>query len=88
MGAMVVVAACVLAPVLAITVGVFVLNALGFLVAHFVLGYSVAYIRRNFFDLFLFGLMITAPLLLLSGMIGKALRDEYDRVLQMRMRKW
>ncbi len=71
-----------------VSVSMIVLNVLGLLNAHFVLGYSWAWEKAHFDDLVLFGVIVATPLLLMGGLVWMVLRDEYRRILERRIRKW
>lgn len=58
------------------------------LVAHFVFGYSWAWEKAHADDWWLFWVLIATPLMLMGGLIWIVLRDEYQRILRVRMRKW
>jgi hypothetical protein len=58
------------------------------LVAHFMFGYTWAWERTHADDWLLFWVIIATPLLLMGGLIWMVLRDEYQRILRARMRKW
>lgn len=58
------------------------------LVAHFMFGYSWAWEMAHVGDTLLFWVLIATPLLLMGGLVWIVLRDEYQRILRMRMRKW
>jgi hypothetical protein len=70
-----------------VSLSMIVLNILGLLAAHYVLGYSWAWEKAHFDDLVLFGVIVATPLLLMGGLVWMVLRDEYRRILRMRMRK-
>ncbi len=61
---------------------ILVLNGLGLLAAHFVLGYSWAWEKAHFDDLLLFEVIVATPLLLIGGPVWIVLRDEYQRILR------
>ncbi len=58
------------------------------LVAHFVFGYSWAWEKAHGDDWLLFWVLIATPLMLMGGLLWIVLRDEYQRILRVRMRKW
>lgn len=58
------------------------------LVAHFIFGTSWAWEMAHIGDTFFFWVLIATPLLLMGGLIWMMLRDEYQRILRVRMRKW
>lgn len=58
------------------------------LVAHFMFGYAWAWERAHADDWLLFLVIIATPLLLMGGLVWMVLRDEYQRILRARMRKW
>lgn len=64
------------------------LGIAGNVVAHFLLGYSWAWEKGHVADWLLFCVLVATPLLLLGGLVWIMLRDEYQRILQMRIRKW
>jgi hypothetical protein len=74
--------------VFVVSVSMIVLNVLGLLAAHFVLGYSWVLEKTQFRDMLLFGVIVATPLLLMGGPLWIVLRDEYLRILQRRQRKW
>jgi hypothetical protein len=57
-------------------------------VAHFMFGYSWAWEKAHIRDFLFFWVIIATPLMLMGGLIWMVLRDEYRRILRMRMRKW
>ena len=58
------------------------------LVAHFIFGYSWAWEKAHSDDWLLFWVIITTPLMLMGGLVWMVLRDEYQRILERRRRKW
>lgn len=58
------------------------------LVAHFIFGYAWAWEKSHVGDTLLFWVLIATPLLLMGGLVWMVLRDECQRILRMRMRKW
>ncbi|CDQ10513.1 conserved protein of unknown function [Acidithiobacillus ferrivorans] len=71
-----------------VSLSMIVLNILGLLAAHFVLGYSLAWVKAHFGDLLFFGVIVATSLLLIGGMVWIVLQDEYRRILQRRISKW
>ncbi|OFA16750.1 hypothetical protein A4U49_06100 [Acidithiobacillus ferrivorans] len=71
-----------------VSLSIIVLNVMGLLAAHYVLGYSWAWEKAHFGDMLLFGMIVATPLLLMSGIVWIVLRDEYQRILLARKRKW
>ncbi|MHB8226696.1 hypothetical protein [Acidithiobacillus sp.] len=67
---------------------VLLLGIISNLVAHFMFGYTWAWERTHADDWLLFWVIIATPLLLMGGLLWMVLRDEYQRILRMRMRKW
>ncbi len=58
------------------------------LVAHFVMGYSLPWVESHFYDLVLFEVIVATPLMLIGDLLWITLRDEYQRILRRRARKW
>jgi hypothetical protein len=58
------------------------------LVAHFMFGYSWAWEKAHADDWLLFFVLIATPFMLMGGLVWMVLRDEYQRILRTRMRKW
>jgi hypothetical protein len=69
-------------------VTVLLLGIISNLTAHFMFGYTWAWERTHADDWLLFWVIIATPLLLMGGLVWMVLRDEYQRILRMRMRKW
>ncbi|MHB8321401.1 MAG: hypothetical protein ACYDA7_05240 [Acidithiobacillus sp.] len=67
---------------------VLLLGILSNLTAHFMFGYSWAWEKAHADDWLLFFVLIATPIMLMGGLVWMALRDEYQRILRMRMRKW
>ncbi|MHB1580341.1 MAG: hypothetical protein ACYCQM_04640 [Acidithiobacillus sp.] len=58
------------------------------LMAHFIFGYAWAWEKAHAGDWLFFWVIIATPLMLMGGLVWMVLRDEYQRILRMRMRKW
>ena len=61
------------------------LGIIGGLVAHFVFGCSL---EAHIHDWLFFWVLIATPLTLAGGAAWVVLRDEYQRILRVRRRKW
>jgi hypothetical protein len=64
-----------------------VLSIFGLLVAHFVMGFP-CHGWTHFYDLVLFEVIVATPIMLIGGLLWITLRDEYQRILRRRSRKW
>ena len=58
------------------------------LVAHFLFGYSGTWLLAHAGDALFFWVLIATPLLLAGGAVWVVLRDECQRILRTRRRKW
>lgn len=58
------------------------------LMTHFIFGYSWAWEKAHAGVGLFFWVIIATPLMLMGGLVWMVLRDEYQRILRMRMRKW
>lgn len=65
-----------------------VLGGVSDVVAHFFFGYSWAWIIQHIGEWLLFFVFIASPLMMAGGAVWVVLRDEYQRILQARIRKW
>ncbi|MHB8321399.1 MAG: hypothetical protein ACYDA7_05230 [Acidithiobacillus sp.] len=75
---------------LLVIVVILVLTALGFAsewITHSIFGYSSWGVMQSFGWL-LFWAIVAAPIILVSKVVWRIQRDEYQRILRARMRKW
>lgn len=69
-----------------VALSVSVIGGIGVLIAHVIFGASWTW--KHYTESMLFLVIIATPLLLIGGLVWMVLRDEYQRILQARMRKW
>jgi hypothetical protein len=74
--------------VIAVAVTLLIFGVIVNVIAHFVFGYPWAWEIAHIRDTLLGFVIFATPALLLCGLVGMALRDEYQRIVQRIERKW